>query len=101
MMKAYISGSWTDWCSNLTRYVIGEMDVECKAYDEVLKKYVGLKAADSLTNFVSGSTILFAEVSTAGYVGGICQASISREGWIHVNSDVETIVHIRAVMLYK
>lgn len=76
------------------------MDIECTTYDDVLKKYTGSKAANSLTNFVSGSTILFMEVSTGGYVGGICQASISPEGWVYVNSAVSTTVHIRATMLY-
>lgn len=86
--------------SDLLRYKIGEMDIECRTYDDVLKKYRGSKAANSLTNFVSGSTILFTEVSTGGYGGGVCQASISAEGYVCVNSSVETTAHIKAVMLY-
>ena len=85
---------------SLIHCVVGECDIDCKTYDDLLKAYVGGKTVDFLSNFISGSIVVPLEGSTVGYEAGVVATSIHNGNWIRIQSNVATVAHVRCLMLY-
>lgn len=85
---------------SLIHCVVGECDIDCKTYDDLLKAYVGGTTVDYLSNFISGSIVAPLEGSVSGYEAGVVVTSINNGNWIRVQSNVATVAHVRCLMLY-
>ena len=90
----------TEINGSLIHCVVGECDIDCKTYDDLLKAYVGGSTVDLLSNFISGSIVVPLEGSTGGYAAGVVEVSIHGGDRIRIQSSVATVAHVRCLMLY-